>query len=94
MNFEIDTGLSAHPQTAVDFVADWMRDQCPQSYEDWQIVQAYAHHIIGDMSRPKKPETVINHLLFDWRFIGALGRENPQLFKEIWTAFAERVDGQ
>lgn len=96
MTFEIDTGqfLPAAPPTAVDFVSDWLKDQCPPDYADWQIVQAYAHHIIGDMKRPKKLETVIEHMLFNWRFIGAVGKENPGLFTEIWAAFAERADGQ
>lgn len=94
--FEIDTGefAPAAQQTAVDFVSDWIKDICPLEYTDAQIVQAAAHHIIGDMQRPAKVETVIKHLLMNWRFLGALGRENPGLFTEIWTAFAERVDGQ
>jgi hypothetical protein len=96
MSFEIDTGQFAPPaqQTAKDFIPDWARDQCPAEYEDWQVVQSYAHHIIGDMHRPAKLETVIKHMLMNWRFLGALGHENPGLFQEIWTAFAERVDGQ
>lgn len=93
MNIVIDTG--AQLQTgAIAYVTDWLRDQCPADYTDAQIVQAYAHHIIGDMKRPAKLTTVIDHLLFDWRFIGELGRENPSLFQEIWTAFYERIDGQ
>lgn len=96
MSFEIDTGIltPAAPPTAKDFIPDWAQDQCPPEYEDWQIVQSYAHHIMGDMKRPAKLDTVIDHLLFNWRFLGALGRENPGLFTEIWTAFHERVDGQ
>ena len=90
---DIDTGRDMN-LGAISFVADWMLDECPDTYSDAQIVQAYIHHIIGDMARPKKIETVINHLIFNWRFIGAVGTENPDLFKEIWTAFYERVDGQ
>ena len=93
MSFEIDTGTPQQPG-AVGFVMDWMRDQCPTHYTDAQIVQAYAHHLMGDIRNPAKLETVIKHLLMNWRFLGELGRENPGLFTEIWTAFAERVDGQ
>ena len=93
MPFEIDTGAPPQ-QGAVAFVADWLRDQCPSHYTDAQIVQAYAHHVMGDMKRPAKLATVIDHVLFNWRFIGELGRENPDLFKEIWTAFYERMHDQ
>lgn len=94
--FEIDTGqfLPAAQPTAIDFIPDWARDICPPEYEGRQVVMMYAHHIMGDIKRPKKIETVVDHMLFNWRFLGALGRENPGLFTEIWTAFAERVDGQ
>ena len=96
MNFEIDTGqfLPAAQPTAIDFIPDWARDQCPAAYANWQVIQFYCHHVMGDMKRPAKLETVIKHLLMNWRFLGELGRENPGLFTEIWTAFAERVDGQ
>jgi len=93
MSLIIDTGTPLQTG-AIGYVSDWMRDQCPADYADWQVVQAYTHHIIGDMKRPKKLETVIDHLLFNWRFLGELGRENPALFLEIWTAFSERIDGQ
>ena len=93
MTFAIDTG-AAPQQGAVEYVMDWMRDTCPADYTDAQIVQAYAHHLIGDMTRPAKVETVTKHLLMNWRFIGELGRENPGLFQEIWTTYAERTDGQ
>lgn len=93
MTFTIDTGAPTE-QGAIAFVMDWMRDQCPPHYTDAQTVQAYAHHLIGDMRRPAKLETVRTHLLMNWRFIGELGRENPGLFDEIWTAYFERMDGQ
>jgi hypothetical protein len=93
MTFVIETGIDAKPR-AVDFVADWLRDMCPPHYSDAQIVQAYAHHLIGDMRRPAKMETVRKHLGMNWRFIGHLADESPGLFDEIWTEYVERILSQ
>ena len=92
--FEIDTGqfLPAAQPTAIDFIPDWARDICPPEYEGRQVVMMYAHHIMGDLKRPAKLETVIKHLLMNWRFLGELGRENPGLFQEIWVNFYEQIE--
>ena len=93
MNIVIDTG--AEQQTgAIAYVTDWMKDLCPASYTEAQIVQAYAHHIIGDMRRPAKLDTVRHHITaFNWAFLRHIADEQPGLFDEFWTAYAERVDG-
>ena len=93
MTFTIDTGTPID-QGAIAFVSDWMRDLCPVGYSDAQTVQAYAHHIIGDMRRPAKLETVRDHLTFNWQFIRLLATEQPGLFDEIWTAYFERMHAQ
>jgi hypothetical protein len=94
MTFEIE-GI-AEPRKAVDYAADWMRDLCANwrpDYTDAQVVQAYAHHLIGDMKRPKKFETVIGQMTFNWSFLRCLADENPGLFTEVWVAFTERFYG-
>lgn len=90
MTFAIDTGGRLFTG-AREFVPDWLQDQCPASYTDAQVVQAYAHHIIGDTVNPKKLDTVRKHILMNWRFLGALGEESPGLFDEVMTAFVERA---
>lgn len=96
MTLVIDTGPATAPRTAVDFAADWMRDLCANwhpEYTDAQVVQAYAHHLIGDMTRPKKIDTVRGQLAFNWAFLRCLMDENPGLFDEVMTAYVERLQG-
>lgn len=90
MTFSIDTGSPLF-SGAREFIPDWLQDQCPSEYTDAQVVQAYAHHIIGNATVPKKVETVRKHLLMNWRFIAALGEESPALFDEVLTAYVERA---
>ena len=90
----IDTGAEPKPVTAVDLVPGWLSDHiCPDSYSPAQIVQTYAHHMIGDMNRPRKLETVRAHILNDWNFLRLLAAENPGLFDEILCAYVERFLG-
>lgn len=91
MTFTIDTGHEPLFKGARAFVPDWAQDQCPESYTDAQVVQSYAHHVMGQINNPKKMDTVRKHILFDWAFIRALADESPGLFDEIWTAYAERA---
>jgi len=89
MGFEIDTGITV--QTARSFVPGYVSDHwTPDSYTDAQVVQAYTHHLMGDMNRPKKFETVQKMVDANWGFISHLRTENPGLFIEFWTAFVER----
>ena len=99
MTFVIDTGAPGIP-TAVDLVADWLRDQCPADYTPAQIVQAYAHHLMGHMSpdrgdprRPVRLSTIRDHFMANRRFVWAVAEEQPELFDEILVAYAERVLG-
>lgn len=95
MTFEvvIDTGLEVIPRRAADCAPMWLIDMCPENYSPEQIAQAYAHHLIGDMARPKKMETVRKHILAAGPFLLRLGEEQPGLFDEILCAYVERFLG-
>lgn len=91
MTFEIviDTGPETAPRTAADYAPDWLRDMLPPDAAPDHIARAYAHHLIGDMGRPKTFATVRKHLLANWLFLRALADEQPGLFDEVLLRYAE-----
>lgn len=89
--FDIDTGYT--PLTAADYCHKWLRDMLPADATAAQIVTAQAHHIIGDMKRPVKLDTVRTHLIGMWQFLRLLAEENPGLWDEVWVAYYERLEG-
>lgn len=90
MTLIIDTGPTQE-RTAIGYVPDWFRDIHSDRAEDARVVQSYAYHLISEMSRPAKQDTVRKHVLAQWGFLRLLADEEPAVFDEFWTAYAERV---
>ena len=76
---------------ARQYVPDWMADGCDVGTPDSTIVNLYGQHLMGAVFNPKTQATVIKHVLANWAFLHELGKENPHLFNEFWTAYAERI---
>jgi hypothetical protein len=89
MAFEIDTGTTL--QTARSFVPGYVTDfWTPPDYTDAQIVQCYAHHLMGEMKDKKRFETIRKMVAANWGFLSQLMTENPGLFDEFWLSYSER----
>lgn len=88
---KIDTGHAASP--ALEQVPDWFRDECDTT-DERRIAHDYAYHMIGEMldeNGPRKVETIRKHMLARWGFLYALADMHPDLFDEVFTSYAERV---
>jgi hypothetical protein len=85
MSFEV----IAEPRCAADYAPMWLQDMLPADATREHIARAYAHHIIGDMGRPKTMATVRKHMLAVWPFLQRLGEEQPGLFDEVLLRYAE-----
>lgn len=89
--FKIDTGHAVAP--AIEQVPDWFRDACGTDDES-RIAHDYAYHLIGEMlddNGPKTMKTVRRHMLAKWAFLAALADMHPDVFDEVFTTYAERV---
>lgn len=88
MAFEIDTGASL--QTARSFVPGYVSDfwTAPDA-TDAQVVQCYVHHLMGEMRTKRRADTLHKMVRANWGFLSQLLTENPGLFDEFWTAYAE-----
>ena len=92
MGFAFATGLP--PQGARMFVPGYVTDSwTPDSYTDAQIVQCYAHHLMGEMKTKRRADTVREMVAANWGFLSHLMTENPGLFDEFFVAYAERLLG-
>ncbi len=92
MGFEIDTGAFA--QTARSFVPFYVTDNwAPADATDAQIVQCYVHHLMGEMREKRRADTLHKMVRANWGFLSCLLTENPGLFDEFWTAYAEWLLG-
>ncbi len=91
VSFEVitDDRPDTAPRTAASYAPDWLVDMLPADATPDHIARAYAHHLIGDMGRPKTFATVRKHILANWPFLRALADEQPGLFDEIWLRYAE-----
>lgn len=88
---QIDTGHAVNP--AIEQVPDWFRDQY-ETQDESRIAHDYAYHMIGEMldeNGPKRVETVRKHMLAKWGFLQALAAMHPDVFDEVLTSYAERV---
>lgn len=90
--FAIDTGHAVNP--AIEQIPDWFRDNYGDDADEARIAHDYAYHMIGELldeNGPKKVETVRRHMLAKWGFLHALAAVHPDLFDEVFTSYAERV---
>lgn len=89
--FTIDTGPTFSPLR--DRLPDWFLDQQPDTATDAQLAFTYGQWLIGEALRPKKLETVRKHLLAAWWVLPIVADHHPEVFDEILTTFALRVEG-
>jgi hypothetical protein len=87
----IDTGNAVSP--AIEQVPDWFRDQY-EIQDESRIAHDFAFHMIGEMldeNGPRKIETIRRHMTARWGFILALAEMHPDVFDELLTTYAERL---
>ena len=87
----IDTGPAFSPLR--DRLADWFLDQQPDDATDAQLAFTYGQHLLSETQRPKMAATVRKHLLAAWWFLPTLAEHHPEVFDDIFTAYALRVEG-
>lgn len=91
MTFVIDTGPAESAIRA--HLPDWFLDQQPGTATDAQLAFTYGQWIIAEALRPKKAATVRDHLLAKWRVLPIIAEHHPEVFDEILTTYALRVEG-
>lgn len=92
MTFIIDTG--AQPAWGIrDRLPDWFIDQQPEAATDAQLCFTYGQWLISEAMRPKKVETVRKHMLAAWWVLPHIAEHHPEVFDEILTTYALRVEG-
>ena len=89
--FQIDTGPTFSPLR--DRLPDWFLDQEPDDATDARLAHDYGQWLITEALRPKKAETVRKHLLAAWGVLPIVADHHPEVFDEILTTFALRVEG-
>lgn len=87
----IDTGPVSSPLR--DRLPDWFLDQQPDSATDAQLAFTYGQWLITEAMRPKRAETVRKHLLAVWWALPIIADHHPEVFDEILTTYALRVEG-
>lgn len=91
MSFIIDTGAPA--STIRDRLPDWFLDQQPENATDAHLAFTYGQHLTAEALRPKRLETVRRHLLAAWWVLPTIAEHHPEVFDQILTTFALRVEG-
>jgi len=91
MTFVIDLGP---PESAIrPRLPDWFLDQQPNDATDAHLAFAYGQWIISEAMRPKLAATVRDHLLAKWWVLPIIAEHHPEVFDEILTTYALRVEG-
>jgi hypothetical protein len=91
MTFIIDTGAPVSPLR--DRLPDWFLDLQPDTATDAQLAFTYGQWLIGETQRPKKVETVRKHLLAAWWVLPIIADHHPEVFDELLSVYALRVEG-
>jgi hypothetical protein len=91
MSFVIDTGVQQRGLR--DRLPDWFLDQQADTATDAQLSFAYGQWIISEAMRPKLAATVRDHLLAKWWVLPIIAEHHPEVFDEIFTTYALRVEG-
>lgn len=86
---ELDENTRLEDQIT-DYLPDWFKDQFVADTAPEKLAHDFAYHMIWQMKQPKKMETVIKHLLAQWRFLALLAKQDNDLFLEVFTALVER----
>lgn len=91
MTFTIDTGPTFSPLR--DRLPTWFLDQQSETATDAQLAFTYGQWLISEMQRPKKVETVRKHMLAAWWALPIIADHHPEVFDELLTHYALRVEG-
>lgn len=86
----IDTPTANRPEI-YNHIPGWFLDQFPEATPPERLAHDYAYHLIWEMKRPKKIETVRKRILDHWGFLRLLADQDGAIFDEVFTAFVERV---
>jgi len=89
-SFTIDTGVTSILR---ERLPDWFLDQQSDTATDAQLAFTYGQWLISEAMRPKKVETVRKHLLAAWWVLPIIADLHPEVFDEILTHYALRVEG-
>lgn len=93
MTFTIDTGTAPQQWGIRERLPDWFLDQQADDATDAQLAFTYGQWLIGETQRPRKVETVRKHLLAAWRIMPLIAEHHPEVFDQVLTAYALRVEG-
>ena len=89
-SFTIDTGVTSILR---ERLPDWFLDQQSDTATDAQLAFTYGQWLISEAMRPKKVETVRKHLLAAWWVLPIIADHHAEVFDEILTTYALRVEG-
>lgn len=90
MTLVIDTGTAETPvrQMMPDYFLDWHPDA-----DDLELTKRYCLHIMGEIRRPKRMETVRKTMLVNWSFLRIALEACPGHVDEVFTEYVERLQG-
>ena len=91
--FQIDTGAEVQAFDPVNLLPDWFRDQNDENAPFDKLAYTYGQWMLEEVQRPAKAATARKHLLFSWRFLSHLAEVHPEIFDDIFAAYAARVEG-
>lgn len=95
MSFTIDTGASPVSQMfridRLDGLMQGILDGLPENATQAQIDDKVSQAILGELRKPKKPETVRRALIRFWPAISEMAERDPALFDQIILEFADVI---
>lgn len=95
MTFTIDTGASPISQMfridRLDGLMQGILDGLPENATQAQIDDKVSQAILGELRKPKKPETVRRALIRFWPAISEMAERDPALFDQIILEFADVI---
>jgi hypothetical protein len=92
MTFAIDTG---EKRPLIERLPSWFLDGYPdaEAMTDARLAHDFGQWMIGEALRPKKAETCRKHILGSWWVLPIIADHHPEVFDEILTTYALRVEG-
>lgn len=95
MTFQIDTGHAPISDMfridRMDGLMQGVLDGLPHDATQAQVDDRVAQAILGELRKPKKPETVRRALIRFWPAISELADRDPAMFDQIILEFADVI---
>ena len=95
MTFQIDTGHAPISDMfridRMDGLMQGVLDGLPHDATQAQVDDRVAQAILGELRKPKKPETVRRALIRFWPAISDMAERDPAMFDQIILEFADVI---